>query len=105
MLWVGYLIAMMCVRYRDIIQVITTWLMVLFFVTPVMWKADFLPAQYHALIYFNPLAHYLELLRAPLLGGGVGAYTWLITTVIALGGGLLVLPLIGRYQRRIVLWM
>ena len=26
MVWLGYLIAMICVRYRDIIQVITTWL-------------------------------------------------------------------------------
>ena len=28
MAWLGYVIAMTCVRYRDIIQVITTWLMV-----------------------------------------------------------------------------
>src|SRR6516225_685921 len=37
MMWVGYLIAMICVRYRDVVQVITTWFTVLLYITPVMW--------------------------------------------------------------------
>ena len=105
MVWAGYIIAMTCVRYRDIIQVITTWLQVLFFVTPVMWKPDFLPPQYRFIIDCNPLAQFLELLRNPFLGEPVSAYTWLSTTAIALGGGVLALAAIGRYQRRIILWM
>jgi ABC-type polysaccharide/polyol phosphate export permease len=104
MVWLGYLIAMTCVRYRDIIQLITTWLTVLFFVTPVMWKPDFLPRQYHSIIEFNPLAQFLEILRNPLLGQPVSSYAWLSTTVIALGGGLMTLAVIGYYHRRIIFW-
>jgi len=105
MVWFGYLIAMTCVRYRDIIQVITTWLSVLFYITPVMWKPDFLPRQYHWIIEVNPLAQFLEILRNPLLGQPVSSYAWLSTTVIALGGCLIALVVIGRYQRRIIFWM
>lgn len=105
MVWAGYVIAMACVRYRDIIQIITTWLTVLFFVTPVMWKPDFLPPQYHFIIDYNPLAQFLDLLRNPLLGEPVSGYTWLCTTVIAFGGGLLALAVVGRYQRRIIFWV
>jgi len=105
MVWLGYLIAMMCVRYRDIIQVITTWLTVIFYITPVMWKPDFLPPQYHAIIDFNPLAQFLEILRNPFLGQPVSSYAWLSTAVIALGGGLIALTVIGRYQHRIIFWM
>lgn len=105
MIWFGYLIAMMCVRYRDIIQVITTWLTILFYVTPVMWKPDFLPRQYHAIIEFNPLAQFLEILRSPLLGQPASSWAWLCTSVIALGGGLIALAVIGRYQHRIIFWM
>ena len=105
MVWLGYLIAMMCVRYRDIIQVITTWLTILFYVTPVMWKPDFLPRQYHAIIEFNPLAQFLEILRSPLLGQPASSWAWLTTSVIALGGGLIALAVIGRYQHRIIFWM
>jgi len=105
MVWLGYIIAMTCVRYRDIIQVITTWLMVLFFVTPVMWKPDFLPPQYHLITELNPLAQFLEILRNPFLGQPVSSYAWLSTAAIALGGGFIALAVIGRYQRRIIFWM
>ena len=104
MVWLGYLIAMICVRYRDIIQVITTWMSVLFYITPVMWKPDFLPRQYHLIIELNPLAQYLEILRNPLLGQPVSSYAWLSTTGFALGGFLIALAVIGRYQRRIIFW-
>jgi lipopolysaccharide transport system permease protein len=96
---------MACVRYRDIIQVITNWLLVLFFLTPVMWKPSFLPQEYHFLIDYNPLAQFLELLRNPFLGEPVSGYAWRSAAVIAFGGGLLSLAAIGRYQRRIIFWM
>jgi ABC-type polysaccharide/polyol phosphate export permease len=105
MLWTGYVIAMTCVRYRDIIQVIVTWLTVFFFLTPVFWMPSFLPSQYHFIIDYNPLAQFLELLRNPFLGLPVSSHAWLVTTAIALGGGLLALPVIGRYRRRVIFWM
>jgi lipopolysaccharide transport system permease protein len=105
LVWVGYVIAMACVRFRDIIQIITTWLTVLFFVTPVMWRPEFIPAQYRFLVDYNPLAQYLELLRNPFLGEPVTAYAWLSAAVISFGGGLFTLTVIGRYQRRVIFWM
>jgi len=105
MVWFGYLIAMICVRYRDIIQVITTWLAVAIYITPVMWKPDFLPRRYHLIIELNPLAQYLEILRNPLLGQPVNSYAWYSTTIFALGGCLIAVAVIGRYQRRIIFWM
>jgi ABC-type polysaccharide/polyol phosphate export permease len=105
MLWAGYLIAMICVRYRDIIQIITNWLLVLFFFTPVMWKPKFLPIQYHFLIDYNPLSQFLEILRNPFLGEPASSFAWLSTTVITFAGAVLAFPLIGRYHRRVIFWM
>ncbi len=105
MLWTGYVVAMMCVRYRDIIQVIVTWVSVFFFLTPVFWKPEFLPNRYHFIIDYNPLAQFLALLRNPLLGEPVNSHTWIVTIAFALGGGLLALPVIGRYRRRVIFWM
>jgi lipopolysaccharide transport system permease protein len=105
MAWLGYIVAMACVRYRDMIQLITNWLLVFFLLSPVMWRPNFLPSRYHFLIDYNPLAHFLDLLRSPFLGQPVPIYTWIITIVIALGGGFLSLPAIGRYRRRLIFWM
>jgi ABC-type polysaccharide/polyol phosphate export permease len=105
MLWAGYLIAMICVRYRDIIQLISSWMFVLFMITPVLWRPDFLSAEYHFLIDWNPIAQFLELLRNPLLGEPVSAFAWISTGTIAVLGGLLAAPLIGRYERRVIYWI
>ena len=64
-----------------------------------------MPPQYHFIIDYNPLAQFLELLRNPFLGEPVSAHTWITTIAIALGGGLLSLPVIGRYRRRVIFWM
>jgi ABC-type polysaccharide/polyol phosphate export permease len=105
MAWSGYIVAMTCVRYRDIIQLVTSWLQVLFWITPVMWKPDFIPSQYQFIIDYNPFAQFLNLLRNPFLGEPVSSYTWLTTSAITFGGGILALLLIGRYQRRIIFWI
>jgi ABC-type polysaccharide/polyol phosphate export permease len=104
MLWSGYLIAMICVRYRDIIQLINNWMMVLFFVTPVLWKPELLAPQQRFIVDYNPMAYYLELLRNPLLGEPVGRQTWMITAAIALGGAVLASPVIGRFRQRVIFW-
>jgi lipopolysaccharide transport system permease protein len=104
MLWFGFLIAMLCVRYRDVIQLINNWLMVLFFISPVLWKRDFIPSEYRFLADYNPLAQFLELLRNPMLGMPVESYTWITTSVIAFGGAVLAVPIIGRYRRRVIFW-
>jgi ABC-type polysaccharide/polyol phosphate export permease len=105
MLWTGYIIAMTCVRYRDIIQVIVTWLTVFFFLTPVFWMPSSLPREFHFIIDYNPLAQFLELMRNPFLGAPISLHTWLFTAAVALGGGLIALPVIGRYRRRVIFWM
>jgi lipopolysaccharide transport system permease protein len=105
MTWLGYVLAMACVRYRDMIQVITNLLLVFFLLSPVMWRPNFLPSEYHFLIDYSPLAQFLELLRNPFLGQPVTLYTWIVTIVIALGGGLVSLPVIGRYRPRVIFWM
>jgi lipopolysaccharide transport system permease protein len=66
--WAGYVLGMACVRYRDIIQVVTNWMLLVFFLTPIMWMPTFLPNEYHFLIDYNPFAQFLELLRNPFLG-------------------------------------
>jgi ABC-type polysaccharide/polyol phosphate export permease len=103
--WLGYVIAMLCVRYRDVIQIIANWLLVLFFITPIFWRADFLSPNHHFLVDYNPAAQFIELLREPLLGEPVSLYTWVFTSIVAFGGGLLSLPLIGRYRQRVIFWV
>ena len=93
------------VRYRDVVQLIGSWMFVLFLITPVLWKPDFLSPDYRFLVEWNPFAQFLELLRNPLLGQPLRSFTWISTSLIALLGAALAAPLIGRYERRMIYWM
>ena len=104
MLWAGYVIAMICVRYRDIIQLINSWLLVLFIITPVLWKPDSIPPENRFIADYNPLAQFVELLRNPFLGEPVSSYAWLSALVVAVGGAAVACPLIARYRQRVILW-
>jgi ABC-2 type transport system permease protein len=64
-LWLGPLVA----RYRDVGQIVTAIVRVLFFFTPIFWvTSDLSKTQVAALAGWNPLAYLLDFFRSPLLG-------------------------------------
>jgi ABC-type polysaccharide/polyol phosphate export permease len=64
-LWLGPLVA----RFRDVGQIVNSLVQVLFFFTPIFWvTTDLSKSQLAVIAGWNPLAYFLELLRAPLLG-------------------------------------
>jgi ABC-type polysaccharide/polyol phosphate export permease len=104
LLWLGYLLAMVCTRFRDASQIVDNTTQILFFITPVMWKPEFLPAQYRFIVDDNPVAIFLDLLRNPLLGLPVPFGEWLTALTVVVVGGVAALWLIGRYEHRVIYW-
>lgn len=65
----GYALALLCARYRDLAQIVTLIMQTAFLLTPVVWQMDFVPVDFRdVLIWANPFAAFIELLRGPLLG-------------------------------------
>jgi len=104
LLWLGYVVAIACVRFRDLTQLVQSGLLIAFFVTPVMWKPDQIPEDRHFLL-FNPFAALLAIVREPLLGQFPPLRDWLVAIAFSVGGLLLALPLIGYCRRRIIYWI
>jgi lipopolysaccharide transport system permease protein len=102
---VAYLAGMLCTRYRDMILLTATTIQLLFYITPVLWKRDFLPAQFGWIAHYNPFALYLGLLRDPLLGHAVAGRAW--AGALALTAALLLATLYvaGRVRRRLIYWL
>ena len=80
-LWVGILLGLMCARFRDIPQIITSVMQVALFLTPVMWKADMLVGRKVVLLEVNVLYQLFELVRAPLLGNVVPTHYYLNSVI------------------------
>jgi ABC-type polysaccharide/polyol phosphate export permease len=92
-------------RFRDIPMIVSSIMQISFFVTPVMWRPDQLTERAKWLVRLNPLAGFLEILRAPLLGGQASNQAW--ATVFGMLVLLLFLfALLYRFaRRRIVYWL
>lgn len=92
-------------RFRDIPMAVASVMQISFFVTPVMWRPDQLTERARILVYLNPLAAFLEILRAPLLGTAAESQAWthaVIATVLALA---IFIALYLRARRRIIYWL
>jgi ABC-type polysaccharide/polyol phosphate export permease len=76
----------------------------MFFVTPIIWKPSALPDRPHV-AQWNPLYHFVETMRAPLLGEVPPASSWLTVIAITVAGWILCLVVLQRYRRRIAYWL
>lgn len=104
--WISIFLGVLCTRYRDIPQIITSLLQVVFYLTPIMWLPSLLPSRAGTLMLdLNPFYHFLQIVRAPLLGQEPSLESWAVTIGIAIVGWTLTVMLFGRYRRRIAYWL
>lgn len=104
--WVTLILGILCARYRDLPQIITSVLQIIFYVTPIMWMPNKIPARAGTyLIDYNPFYHLLNVVRAPLLNQIPTVANWLISLGIAIFGWVITLMIYSRYKRRIAYWL
>lgn len=101
----GLTLAMIGSRYRDISQIVKSLIQVIFFITPVMWKPDVLPASKQFIVLFNPFSSYIEMIRAPLIGTLPALHDFVMVSVMTIAGILMCHFLFVRYRARIVYWI
>lgn len=106
LLFSSYALSLICARFRDLVQLVSATMQVMFLVTPVMWQIQFLPEQYRAyLLLLNPFASMLELLRNPILGIAVDTTAYLSISIwcaIALSAAALFHR---QWGRSIIFWL
>ena len=101
---VGLVLGLVCTRFRDVTQIVTSMMQMLMFLTPVFWLPENLPGRARYVLW-NPLAQMLDLLRTPLMGGIPDLHHWLAiagwTVVSVVCASLLFI----KYRRRVVYWL
>jgi ABC-type polysaccharide/polyol phosphate export permease len=102
--WFGLLLGLLCARYRDIQPIVASLIQIAFFLTPILWKPGML-GRHRWAADWNPLFHFLEIVRGPLLGESFAASSWVIVLLVTAGGSLVTLALFARYRNRIAYWV
>lgn len=100
----GYLLGAVCTRFRDIAPIVASLMQVVFYITPVIWYSSLLKGN-EWLLEINPFFHYLEILRAPILGSVVQYDSFRVCILITLFTGVLSMLFMCRFKKRIAYWL
>jgi ABC-2 type transport system permease protein len=108
--WVALLLGIITTRFRDIAPIIQSIVQLLFFLTPIVWIYDDLlknaaVAGRARLVEFNPLLHFLEIIRQPMLGQPQHLRHWVVVLVITAVGWALTMVALRRYRSRVAYWV
>lgn len=107
--WVAFCFGILATRYRDISPLLGALVQLLFFMTPIIWNAETLERQgaggWARIIELNPLLHYLDILRAPLLGATQEPRHWLVVAVLTVLGWCAAALALRQYRARVPYWV
>lgn len=102
--WMGYILAILSTRFRDIPQIVASIVQVAFFISPVVFKPSQLRVD-HPVLVLNPFASMLDVMREPLLGQLPSATSYTILLALLVVGWLGSLIFAGKYAHRVVYWL
>lgn len=109
--WVTMFFGMVATRFRDVAPLLEALVQLLFYVTPIVWTTQTLKeqggevAQRALLAEINPLYHYLEIVRAPLIGQEVAGYHWVVVLACTVVGVLVTLLAMRQWRFRVPYWV
>lgn len=109
-MWVSIVFGIFSTRYRDIAPILGSTTLMLFVLTPVMWTTKTLQLQMGngdraKLAELVPTFHYLEIVRAPLLGEPQEPRHWVVVGVITLVGWIVAILAMKQFRSRVPYWV
>ncbi|MFH0412986.1 ABC transporter permease [Corynebacterium sp. L4756] len=109
--WVAMFFGIVATRFRDVAPLLEALTQLLFYVTPIVWTTKTLLDQGGAvaerarIAEINPLYHYLEVVRAPLIGEPVAAYHWWIVLACTAIGLFVAMMAMRQWRFRVSYWV
>jgi ABC-2 type transport system permease protein len=110
--WVALAAGIVSTRFRDLTPITQSLVQLMFFMTPIVWiYSDFLNspnptiASRARLAELNPFLHFIEIIRAPMLGDASHLRHWLVVLAITVLGWALTFVIMRRYRARVAYWV
>jgi ABC-2 type transport system permease protein len=107
--WVSLCFGILSTRFRDIGPLLFSIVQLLFFMTPIIWNDDTLrqqgAGQWSKIVELNPLLHYLDIVRAPLLGSHQELRHWAVVIGLTIVGWVVAAFAMRQYRARVAYWV
>ncbi len=75
------------------------------FITPIFWVGGAGGGLRGVLYDWNPLTHYIEIMRQPVVSGTVPLSSWAVVLVTSSLTSIFALFALGKFNRKIVFWL
>ena len=95
----------LCSRFRDIQQLIASFLQIILFITPIFWRPEMMSGKRMILVDANVIYHLVSVLRYPLLGEPPPLVSVVVSLAFAAFGLIGTFWFYGRFRRRIPFWV
>ena len=107
--WVALCFGILATRYRDISPLLFSLVQLLFYMTPIIWNDETLRQQgaggWSRIIELNPLLHYVDIVRAPLIGADQELRHWVVVIVLTIVGWIVTAFAMRQYRARVPYWV
>lgn len=104
LLWMAQVVALTSARFRDVPQLVSSALQMLFYATPLMWHSSML-GRHADWVWLNPFAALVDVVRAPLLGSAPEPISWVIAAALVPLGWITALWAGARVSHRVAYWV
>lgn len=104
-LWITMFLGLICAKYRDIMQIVNSALQLSMFVTPIFWKPGQMGRRGLLIADINPLYHFVDIIRSPLIGQAPGINSYLIVGGISIIGWIITVRFFTNNYRKLIFWL
>ena len=102
--WMSLLIAIVCLRFRDVAQIVIYAIQIMLFISPILWLPTQVSPTNPAVIY-NPFFHLLAVVRSPIYQGLVPVGSWKFDSVMLVLGSVITATTFILNRRKLVYWL
>jgi ABC-type polysaccharide/polyol phosphate export permease len=102
--WISLCIGIICLRFRDMGQIVIYGTQLALFVTPIIW----MPTQISPdspILKYNPINHLINLVRGPLFYGVFPVESYAVALLMLLVGGVCSAAVMVYFRRYLVFWL
>ena len=103
--WASLLLGLLGARFRDITQIVSNVLQLLFFLTPIFWPLASLAPEHAGLIALNPVFAFIDIIRSPLLGVAPSPSSWPIALGVSAATAIIAYFALSRLRRHVAYWV
>lgn len=104
--WVSTILAIVAVKFRDVPPLVSSAMMTLFYVTPVVWLPSQLPEEVKVWVLTpNPFYHALESIRSPLVNNVAPWESLSFLLLLGIAGLVVARSVLVKYSWRVAYWI